>query len=108
MNLQRAGLWLALAALLVNGPRLVLIYLRVDGLALPAWAEGPMLGLTGIATGAVLTGGGMFIAHVLARASGRSRLARGFLLLCWGLLLLFAVVLIAPALVAGIRATSMV
>ena len=107
MDLRRAGLLVALAALLVNGPRLVLIYLQVDGLTLPAQVEGAMLALTGIATGIVLTGGGMYVAHVLARSGTRAGPVRGLLALCWVLLLAFAVVLISPALVAGIRATDM-
>lgn len=106
--MKRAGLLVALAALLVNAPRLMLIYLRVDGLALPASAEGAMLGLTGVATGIVLTGGGMYIAHVLAQSHAASGFLRGFLVACWLLLLAFSVMLIAPALVAGIRATTMV
>ncbi|RME83102.1 MAG: hypothetical protein D6775_09040 [Caldilineae bacterium] len=107
MGLKRVGLLVALAALLVNAPRLMLIYLRVDGLALPAQIEGAMLALTGIATGIVLTGGGMYIAHVLARPAGTGGFARALLGLCWVLLLAFAVVLVSPALVAGIRATDM-
>jgi hypothetical protein len=101
--MRRVGLWIALAALLVSGPRLVLVFLQVDGLRLPIAWEAAILSLTGIATGVVLTGGGMFIAHVLAHAQ---RL-RVLLASCWALLLVFAVVLIAPMLVAGIRSSAL-
>ncbi len=103
--MKRAGLFLALAALLVNGPRLVLIFLQADGLALPDNVEGAILAVTGIATGAVLTGGGMYIAHTLAQpAAGRLRL---LLAVCWLSLLAFSVVLIAPALVFTLRASEL-
>ncbi|GEM_PF-6416964 len=105
--MKRAGLFLALAALLVNGPRLVLIFLKADGIALPTSVEGTVLAITGIATGAVLTGGGMYIAHALGRPT-RGGIVRFLLMLCWLALLGFSVVLIAPALVAAIRASEMV
>ncbi len=103
--MKRAGLTLALAALFVNGPRLVLIFLQADGLSLPDNMEGAILAVTGIATGAVLTGGGMYIAHTLAQpAAGRLRL---LLAVCWLSLLAFSVVLIAPALVSALRASEL-
>jgi hypothetical protein len=104
--MQRIGLWLAIAALLVNGPRFVIIFLQVDGLSLPIWLEGGLLAITGIATGLVLTGGGAYAAHVLAQPT-HGGTARAFLLLCWILLLVFAVVLLAPMMVAAIRSSEL-
>jgi len=104
--MQRIGLWLAIAALLVNGPRFVIIFLQVDGLRLPVWLEGILLAITGIATGLVLTGGGAYAAHVLAQPTHGGKV-RAFLLLCWILLLVFAVVLLAPMMVAAIRSSEL-
>jgi len=104
--MRRIGLLFALAALSVNAPRLMLLYLQADGLALPAGVEGAMLMLTGLATGAVLTGGGMYLAHVLARGHQRG-LLRGLLILAWLALLAFMVILLTPMLMIGLRRTGL-
>lgn len=104
--IRRIGLLFALAALSVNAPRLMLLYLEADGLALPAGVEGAMLMLTGLATGAVLTGGGMYLAHVLARGHQRGML-RGLLILAWLALLVFMVILLTPMLMIGLRRTGL-
>lgn len=103
---SRAGQWIALAAVLVNGPRLVLIFLQADGIAIPRGIEAAVLSITGIATGAVLTGGGMYIAHRLAEPGGRAGV-RAILIATWGLLLAFSVVLIAPALLLAWRHSAL-
>ncbi len=56
--MKKVGLWLALSALLVNGPRFVIIFLKVDSIDIPKPMEATLLTATGIATGLVLTGGG--------------------------------------------------
>ena len=104
--MKKVGLWLAIAALLVNGPRFVLIFLRVDGLAMPITAEAIMLSLTGIATGLVLTGGGAYIAHSLAESQTRGAV-RTVMIICWFLLLIFNVILLAPLMVSAIRESSL-
>lgn len=104
--MKKVGLWLAIAALLVNGPRFVLIFWRVDGLAMPITAEAIMLSLTGIATGLVLTGGGAYIAHSLAESPTRG-LVRTVMIICWFLLLIFNVILLAPLMVSAIRESSL-
>lgn len=103
---NNAGLWIALAAVLVNGPRLVLIFLQADGIAIPGGIEATVLSVTGIATGAVLTGGGMYIAHRLAEPGG-GRAVRAILITTWALLLIFSVVLIAPALLLAWRHSAL-
>lgn len=100
--MKKIGLWLAIAALLVNGPRFVIIFLRIDNVDLPLQAEATMLGATGIATGLVLTGGGAYIAHSLAESKARG-MTQFVMVLCWFLLLLFSVVLLAPLMVSAIR-----
>lgn len=101
MDSKRVGLWLALAALLVNGPRFVLIFLKIDSIDMPKPMEAALLTATGIATGLVLTGGGAYIAHALAK-SRTGGMLRWFMILCWFLLLIFSVVLLAPLMVAAI------
>lgn len=101
---KRIGLIFALAALLVNGPRLVITYLAADGLALSAGIEGGILVVTALATGTVLTGGGMFIAHVLGQ--GHAGTLKGILVVAWLALLGFMVILIAPMMKAGLAYTA--
>lgn len=100
--MKKIGLWLAIAALLVNGPRFVIIFLRIDNIDLPLQAEATMLGATGVATGLVLTGGGAYIAHSLAESKARG-MTQFVMVFCWFLLLLFSVVLLAPLMVSAIR-----
>ncbi len=104
--MKKVGLWLALAALLVNGPRFVIIFLKVDSIDLPKTIEAVLLTATGIATGLVLTGGGAYIAHALAESKVRGAM-RWFMILCWFLLLIFSVVLLAPLMVAAIDDSSL-
>jgi MFS family permease len=99
-------LWLALAAQLVNAPRLVLIYLRVDHIVLPTIIEGTLLLLTALATGLVLSGGGAYIAHTLATPTKRGGLWKVLLAGVWLAMLLFAVVLVAPLLMASMNTTD--
>ena len=103
---NRAGLYLAGAAVLVNGPRLVLIFLQADGIAIPRGIEAAVLSITGIATGAVLTGGGMYIAHALAEPGGGPTVRR-ILIATWVALLAFSVILIAPALLLAWRHSAL-
>lgn len=106
MDYKKVGVWLAIIALLVNVPRFVLVFLRVDGILLPLEVEGVMLGASGIATGLVLTGGGAFIAHRLAESKVRG-IPRIFLVVCWISLLVFSVILLAPLLVSAIRTSPL-
>lgn len=101
------GYILALSALLVNAPRLVLTYLRTDNIHLPLMTEASLLTITGIATGIVLTGGGMYLAHTLAQAR-RHWFTRLLLTLCWLALLGFTVILLAPMMLSGLRASDLI
>jgi len=91
----RVGLWIAIAALGVNAPRLVQAFLEADSLQLNASLHPVLMGATGVAAALILTGGGAWLAHELAR--GRSRL-QGLLMVCWGLVLAGQLVLIPPLL----------
>jgi MFS family permease len=94
----RLALLLAVAAVAVNAPRLILAFLEADGLPVsPSW-RGSLLGLTGVATGVVLTGGGAYLAHALARGARFRRT----LAVTWLLVLVCSGVLVTPMLVAGL------
>lgn len=103
---SKIGLYLAIAALLVNGPRFVIAFLRADAIMLPREVEALMLGLTGLATGIVLTGGGAYISHRLAD-SRLSGMIKAYMVGCWIALLIFSVVLLAPLMVQSIRTSEL-
>jgi MFS family permease len=92
------GLGLAVAAILVNAPRLMLAFLEADGIAVAQGLRAGLLGLTGIATGVVLTGGGAYLAHALAHGARYRRT----LTLAWLLVLVCTGVLVTPMLVAAL------
>jgi hypothetical protein len=100
-TLPEVGLYIALAALLVNSPRYVQIFLKVDGLTMGTF-EPWVLGITGAATGLVLSGGQMYIAHLVAQPSTKRGGWYWTVILVWVSMLVFSVILIAPVLVAGI------
>lgn len=103
---SKIGLYLAIAALLVNGPRFVIVFLRADAISLPTEIEASMLGITGLATGIVLTGGGAYISHRLAdsRLSGMIKVS---MVACWLALLVFSVILLSPLMVQSIRTSEL-
>jgi hypothetical protein len=92
---QNLGLWIAIAALAVNAPRLVQAFLEADGLQLNESLRPLLMGTTGVAAALTLTGGGAWLAHELARGAER---LQGLLLTCWLLVLGGQLVLIPPLL----------
>lgn len=96
--LARAGLRLAVVAIAVNAPRLVLAFLAADGVAVDERLRAALLGVTGLATGIVLTGGGAYLAHAVARHPEH----RTVLVVTWLLVLTCAALLVTPMLVAGL------
>lgn len=104
--MKKVGLWLAIVALLVNGPRFILIFLLIDDLTIPLVVETTLLSITGIATGLVLTGGGAYIAHSLVESQTRG-MVRTVMIICWFMLLIFNVILLAPLMVSAIRESQM-
>lgn len=97
------GIWIAIAALLVNMPRFVILFLDVDGIDLGLVAEGWLLGIGGVAMGVALSGGGAYIAHTIAQPKPRPGVATFALIACWIALLIFSVILLAPSLVLAVR-----
>jgi hypothetical protein len=105
--MRKIALRLALGAMGVNAPRFVILFLMVDSLYLSRGLEGFLLAVTGIATGAVLSGGGAFIMHVIAHPT-RGGPVRAFLIFTWILLLVFNVILLAPMMVMALQTSKLV
>jgi len=97
-TLGRFGLLLAVAAIAVNAPRLILVFLEAEGVPVSSDLRVGLLALTGIATGIVLTGGGAYLAHAVARG----RHFRRILVVAWLMVLAGTGVLITPMLAAGL------
>ena len=101
---NRIGLWIAVAALCVNAPRLVQTFLEADGLQLHPTLRPVLMGATGVAAALTLTGGGAWLAHELARGAER---LQGLLLACWLLVLAGQLVLIPPLLMAEMSSSRL-
>jgi hypothetical protein len=102
MTSRSAGLRIALAAILVQAPRLVLVVLGADRLPVPAPVEGALLVVAGVGTALVLTGGNLYLAHTLAQVKPWRRT----LIATWVLVLGASGGLVLPLIVAGISARS--
>src|ERR1700687_4515773 len=100
MTSRSAGLRIALAAIAVQAPRLVLVVLGADRMPVPAPAERALLVLAGVGTALVLTGGNLYLAHTVAQV----RPWRRTLAAAWVLVLAAAGGLVLPLIVAGISA----
>lgn len=97
-TLARFGLFLAVVAIAVNAPRLILVFLEAEGVPVSSELRVALLALTGIATGVVLTGGGAFLAHAVAWG----RHFRRLLLVVWLIVLMATGILITPMLAAAL------
>jgi hypothetical protein len=102
MTSRSAGLRIALAAIAVQAPRLVLVVLGADRMPVPAPAERALLVVAGVGTALVLTGGNLYLAHTVAQV----RPWRRTLAAAWVLVLAASGGLVLPLIVAGISARS--
>jgi hypothetical protein len=102
MTSRSAGLRIALAAILVQAPRLVLVVLGADRMPVPASAERGLLVVAGVGTALVLTGGNLYLAHTVAQV----RPWRRTLAAAWALVLAASGGLVLPLIVAGISGRS--
>jgi hypothetical protein len=105
---RHIGLLVVGLALIVTAPRLAHAFIMGDGLTLDTRVEFWTLVVTGVASGLVLTVGNAFLAHVLARHFDRRSPLAWILALAWVVYLLFAVALIAPALMVGMQRSPLV
>jgi MFS family permease len=99
----RPGVLFAIAAVTVTAPRLALAFLAADGVVVPTAWRIDLLAVSSIATAVVLTGGTAYLAHAIAVASS----GRGLLVALWTAALVCSGALIAPAIVATLRAQSL-
>ena len=98
MQAQNTGVWIAMAAILVQAPRLVLAVLAADHQAIAATWERALLILAGCGTALVLTGGNLYLAHAIARV----RRWRAGLVVVWLIVLASTGGLVVPLIAAGI------
>jgi len=99
---RQLALALAIAAVLVAAPRLVLIFLEADSLQPGAEVRTALLGASGAALALVLTGGGAYLVHAIVRVGRFQRL----LFALWLVILTCIAVLVTPRLVAGLQGAS--
>jgi MFS family permease len=98
MEAQNTGVWIAMAAILVQAPRLVLAVLAADHQVVgQSWERG-LLVLAGFGTALVLTGGNLYLAHAIARV----RRWRAGLVVVWLVVLASTGGLVVPMIAAGI------
>jgi hypothetical protein len=98
MEAQNTGVWIAMAAILVQAPRLVLAVLAADHQVVgESWERG-LLVLAGFGTALVLTGGNLYLAHAIARV----RRWRAGLVVVWLVVLASTGGLVVPMIAAGI------
>src|SRR5258708_7310203 len=98
MNAHKSGVWIAMAAILVQAPRLVLAVLAADHQSIGAAWERGLLVVAGIGTATVLTGGNLYLAHAI----GRARRRRRWLVGVWLLVLASTGGLVVPLIAAGL------
>jgi len=97
------GRRIALAAIVVQAPRLVLVLLAADRQEVSASWQRALLVVAGIGTALVLTGGNLYLAHTLATA-GRWR---AMLTAVWVAVLASSGALLVPMIAAGLSARTL-
>jgi len=98
MTRTSVALAVAIAAVMVAGPRLLLAYVELDGLAMSAGDRRLLLEASALGTVSVLTAGQVILAHHLARSTWQ----RGPIASAWGLALAATVYLSAPVVYVGL------
>jgi MFS family permease len=97
------GVGVALAAILVQAPRLVLAVLAADRQPVGMAAERALLVVAGVGTALVLTGGNLYLAHAIARV----RRWRRALAAVWLAVLVSSGGLVVPLVAAGLRGRTL-
>lgn len=106
MDTKELASWGVKGVLCVSGARLVLVFLRMDGIGVPTLVEAGLLTLSGIFGAVALTGLAMVLADGLTRAHSLGR--KLFLGIAWLGFLAAMCWLIPPYMVAKIRTTELV
>jgi hypothetical protein len=102
MDMEALTSRLSWSLFLVNGPRLVIVFLLADIIHLPREIEGLLLFVTAVATAITLAAGGLSIMHVLSYPLP-STIGKMFITACWIALLVSMVILLAPLTVVRLR-----
>jgi MFS family permease len=100
---EPVGVGVALAAILVQAPRLVLAVLAADRQPVSVSAERALLVVAGVGTALVLTGGNLYLAHTLAWI----RRWRRPLAAVWLAVLVSSGGLVVPLVAAGLRGRTL-
>jgi len=100
---EPVGVGVALAAILVQAPRLVLAVLAADRQPVGVDAERALLVIAGVGTALVLTGGNLYLAHAIARV----RRWRRALAAVWLAVLVSSGGLVVPLVAAGLRGRTL-
>jgi hypothetical protein len=103
VSAEPVGVGVALAAILVQAPRLVLAVLAADRQPVGAAAERALLVVAGVGTAVVLTGGNLYLAHAMARV----RRWRRALAVVWLAVLVSSGGLVVPLVAAGLRGRTL-
>jgi hypothetical protein len=103
MEAQNTGVWIAMAAILVQAPRLVLAMLAADHQVVDESWERGLLVMAGFGTALVLTGGNLYLAHAIARV----RRWRAGLVVVWLVVLASTGGLVVPMIAAGISGRTL-
>jgi hypothetical protein len=100
--MKRLGLWIAMAAVVVATPRLVLTLLAGDRIGLSATLTAALIAVSGAGAAVVLSAGQLYVVHVIGTIERRAILS-----LLWAGVLAMTGVLVTPMLVAGLEARTL-
>src|ERR1700688_3214522 len=100
---ERGRVGIALAAILVQAPRLVLAVLAADRLPVAVDTERALLVVAGLGTALVLTGGNLYLAHTIPRV----RRWRRALATVWLVVLAASGCLVVPLVAAGLHGRTL-
>jgi hypothetical protein len=104
---RHMGLLVVVFALLVTAPRLTLTFIMSDNLKLNPAVEFWTLVLSAVAGSVVLTLGNAYLTHILASHFNRRDALSWLLAGAWVLYLCFTTIIIAPALMVGVRQSAL-
>jgi len=100
--MKRLGLWIAMAAVVVATPRLVLTLLAGERIGLAPGATAALIAISGAGAAVVLSAGQLYIVHVVGTVPRRVTLA-----VLWAGILLMTAVLVVPMIIAGLEARTL-
>jgi hypothetical protein len=100
--MRRLGLWIAMAAVVVATPRLVLTLLAGERIGIGSGPTAALIAISGAGAAVVLSAGQLYIVHVVGTVQRRLTLA-----VLWAGILLMTAVLVVPMIIAGLEARTL-